>query len=95
MLDVKRVDDLQFLQLRNPWGSFEWKGDWSDNSDMWKKHPKVKAALHPDTEVGESDGIFWISWGDFRTYFSSIDACKRTTGLGVRVLWCCARIVCM
>ena len=30
------------LQLRNPWGSFEWKGDWGDGSDMWTQHPNAK-----------------------------------------------------
>lgn len=26
---------VNILKLRNPWGSFEWKGDWSDTSDCW------------------------------------------------------------
>jgi hypothetical protein len=21
--------------MRNPWGGFEWDGDWSDNSNKW------------------------------------------------------------
>lgn len=28
-------DEIKLIQLRNPWGDFEWKGDWSDNSDCW------------------------------------------------------------
>ena len=27
--------NVQLLKIRNPWGSFEWKGDWSDTSDKW------------------------------------------------------------
>eukprot|EP00971_Amphidinium_carterae_P330932 6464241-Amphidinium_carterae.1 len=26
--------------------SGEWKGDWSDKSDMWEKNPTVKKALN-------------------------------------------------
>ena len=28
--------NIQILQIRNPWGQTEWKGDWGDTSDKWK-----------------------------------------------------------
>ena len=36
-LTVTEADGKQtrIVNLRNPWGSFEWKGDWSDESDKW------------------------------------------------------------
>lgn len=31
----KSGQEVNIVQLRNPWGSFEWKGSWSDDSDDW------------------------------------------------------------
>ena len=28
-------DKVKLVLLRNPWGDFEWTGDWGDNSDLW------------------------------------------------------------
>lgn len=25
----------KLVQLRNPWGNFEWTGDWGDSSELW------------------------------------------------------------
>ena len=30
----------RILKVRNPWGSFEWKGDWGDKSDKWTDQAK-------------------------------------------------------
>jgi len=36
ILDVKQVSTGdRLVQIRNPWGSGEWKGRWSDNSRVW------------------------------------------------------------
>lgn len=38
---VKEVEGFRLVKLRNPWGTFEWQGNWSDGSSMWQKYPKV------------------------------------------------------
>ena len=30
----------KIVQVRNPWGNFEWKGDWSDDSPCWTDFAK-------------------------------------------------------
>jgi hypothetical protein len=60
------------ILMRNPWGKGEWKGPWGDKSDMWEKHPEVKAALKPEFK---DDGKFWISKEDFANNFESISVC--------------------
>ncbi|KAK6637651.1 hypothetical protein RUM44_008073 [Polyplax serrata] len=75
VLDVVDVDGVRLLKLRNPWGHYSWKGDWSDNSPQWT--PVLKKQLMPH---GASDGVFWISFEDVLKYFDCIDICKVRNG---------------
>ena len=36
----KQGKEVNLLKLRNPWGSGEWEGDWSDKSRCWT--PQLK-----------------------------------------------------
>ena len=38
--EVQRNGKERILKLRNPWGSKEWEGDWSDKSSKWT--PELK-----------------------------------------------------
>ncbi|XP_030753307.1 calpain-D-like isoform X2 [Sitophilus oryzae] len=75
LLDVRDIDGYRLLKLRNPWGHFVWKGDWSDNSSLWSRY--LKEELLPD---GPQDGTFWISFNDVLKYFDCIDICKVRNG---------------
>ena len=35
ILDVTDYKGERLIQLRNPWGTMEWKGPWSDGSAQW------------------------------------------------------------
>jgi hypothetical protein len=39
---VKEVNGFKMICIRNPWGSFEWGGDWADNDAKWDENPEVK-----------------------------------------------------
>ena len=65
------------MNLRNPWGTFEWKGKWSDqDTATWKQHPKIAKKVD---FVAADDGSFWMSYDDFLRIYNVIQICDRTT----------------
>jgi calpain-15 len=69
----------KLMKIRNPWGRFEWLGDWSDNSPCW--NDELRQELDADDVV--DDGIFWMSFDDCCKYFFSINVCMTKTETGV------------
>lgn len=59
---------LKFLLLRNPWGIFEWNGEWSNNSPLWTE--EMKHGLN--IKNGFEEGTFWMIESDFNHYFTNI-----------------------
>ncbi|XP_072254986.1 calpain-5-like [Pyxicephalus adspersus] len=59
LFSLFRTHKLRLVRLRNPWGSGEWKGAWSDGSEEWKKvsqRERKKLGVTVD-----DDGEFCIS----------------------------------
>ena len=75
VLDVRDLDGIRLLRMRNPWGHYSWNGDWSDQSDIWT--PELKEML---MSGGGDDGVFWIAYQDVLLYFDCIDICKVRLG---------------
>ncbi|XP_073994307.1 calpain 15 small optic lobes isoform X2 [Rhodnius prolixus] len=71
VLDVRDLNGIRLVRLRNPWGHYSWRGEWSDDSPVWT--PQLRELLMPH---GASDGVFWISFEDVLKYFDCIDICK-------------------
>ena len=66
-------ETVQLLRSRNPWGSGEWKGQWSDSSKKWENLPsKIKDKLDFQSKV---DGEFYISLSDFMKMFDQVTIC--------------------
>ncbi|KAM5170160.1 calpain-5-like [Mantella aurantiaca] len=75
LFSLFRTHKLRLVRLRNPWGSGEWKGAWSDESEEWKKvsqRERKKLGVTVD-----DDGEFWMSWEDFCTHFTDLTLCRR------------------
>ena len=75
MLDVRDLEGIRLVRMRNPWGHYSWSGDWSDNSPIWT--PELRDML---LSGGGDDGVFWIAFQDVLLYFDCIDICKVRLG---------------
>eukprot|EP00759_Apiculatamorpha_spiralis_P036330 PhF_6_TR36524/c0_g1_i5/m.53818/K08582/CAPN15; calpain-15 len=67
LLNARHVGTHRLVQLRNPWGRFEWTGAFSDKSTLWTDELRA-ACGWSDAD----DGTFWMSIDDFVTRFSSV-----------------------
>ena len=67
VFQAKEIDGVQLLQIRNPWGNFEWQGVWGDKSSKWT--PKMKKDLNLKVK---DDGLFWMDFTDVKKYFGRV-----------------------
>lgn len=61
---------IKILKLRNLWGVFSWKGDWSKNSPLWTE--EIKERVKPELDDKHT---FWIDFekliDNFEKFFVS------------------------
>lgn len=80
LLAVMTVGSTRLVKLRNPWGRGEWRGDFAPGSRSWTAALRAEAArthaAGADGSVEGGHGEFWMSWGDFLTYYATLTACK-------------------
>eukprot|EP00913_Durusdinium_trenchii_P019554 g18381.t1 len=60
---------FRMVQIRNPWGTGEWKGSWCDGSPLWMKYPHVQSALDFSSR---DDGTYWMQWEDFCKFWGYV-----------------------
>ncbi|CAG7838641.1 unnamed protein product [Allacma fusca] len=80
-------EKITLVRLRNPWGSKEWNGAFSDRSAEWtkiSKSEKDKLGLTVD-----DDGEFWMPYDDFISEFSDLSICRliNTSVFNFRKTW--------
>ncbi|XP_029436793.1 calpain-5-like [Rhinatrema bivittatum] len=75
LLSFFQARKLYMIRMRNPWGSTEWCGPWSDGSEEWKQVSRGEREKMGVTV--RDDGEFWMSFDDFCQYFTDLVVCRR------------------
>tara|TARA_B110000305_G_C19439053_1_gene640737 strand:+ start:193 stop:1578 length:1386 start_codon:yes stop_codon:yes gene_type:complete len=70
---IKEVDNLQLIRIRNPWGQGEWTGKFADEDEAWDDHKGLKEKLN---YVFKNDGNWWMRYDDFCAHFNKLYLCK-------------------
>ena len=76
---LKQLNGVQLINLRNICGSFEWKGDWSKGSQLWTED------LKKEVDYSQSDGDFWMTYEDLTINFQGINIYKTRNWEEVRI----------
>uniref|UniRef100_A0A8C7J9P0 Calpain 2, (m/II) large subunit a n=1 Tax=Oncorhynchus kisutch TaxID=8019 RepID=A0A8C7J9P0_ONCKI len=63
----------KLVRVRNPWGTVEWTGAWSDNSLEWNSVDFSERDV-----VKADDGEFWMSYTDFMKNYHRLEICTLT-----------------
>ena len=69
VIEVHEIGNVRLLGVRNPWGTFRWKGDWSHSSELWDQRQDVLDAVNP---VFESESEFYITIEDVAHAFHQL-----------------------
>ena len=70
---IREVDGLELIRIRNPWGQGEWTGKFADEDEAWDDQKGLKEKLG---YVFKNDGNWWMRYDDFCAHFNKLYLCK-------------------
>jgi calpain-7 len=92
LLDLRLVDGIRLLKVKNPWSHLRWKGKYSP-FDKTNWTPKLLATLKYNLKEAQSvdNGVFWIDWDSVKTFFDVIymnwNSCLFTHRVTIHHCW--------
>ncbi|XP_034017711.1 calpain-3b isoform X2 [Thalassophryne amazonica] len=73
---IKHDSKIRLIRLRNPWGRVLWKGPWCPNSKEWSTLSIADKDNLKKQTIEDSE--FWMSFEDFKKYFTKMEMCNLT-----------------
>ncbi|XP_017281705.1 calpain-5 isoform X2 [Kryptolebias marmoratus] len=65
---------LFLVRMRNPWGTTDWRGPWSQGSEQWQQ--LSRAEREKMGLIVRDVGEFWMDFQDFCRYFTDVVVCR-------------------
>ncbi|XP_022129624.2 calpain-7 [Pieris rapae] len=70
VLDVRFVNGVQLLKLKNPWSHLRWRGNYSElDTAHWTPSLKAQLNYDPDSAAQYDNGVFWIDYASILKFF--------------------------
>ncbi len=73
IMDIRDIDGLQLIRIRNPWGHSEWTGRFADEDEAWDDYKGLKEKLNYHFK---DDGTWWMRYDDWCANYNKIYVCK-------------------
>ncbi|XP_061619143.1 calpain-5-like isoform X2 [Phyllopteryx taeniolatus] len=74
LLKASGTSRLFLVRMRNPWGTTDWTGAWSQRSQQWQQ--MSRAEREKMGLVVRDVGEFWMDFEDFCRYFTDVVVCR-------------------
>ncbi|XP_045498046.1 calpain-7-like [Colias croceus] len=70
VLDVRQVQGVQLLKLKNPWSHLRWRGNYSElDTAHWTPTLRAQLNYDPDSAAQYDNGVFWIDYVSILKFF--------------------------
>ncbi|XP_037044700.1 calpain-7-like [Bradysia coprophila] len=70
VLDMREIDGVKLLQLKNPWSQTRWKGNYSEYDIVhWTKKLQQLLDYDPKQATRVDNGVFWMDYHSLLYYF--------------------------
>ncbi|XP_039453732.1 calpain-7-like [Culex pipiens pallens] len=70
VLDMREVDGVKLLQLKNPWSHLRWRGNYSElDVNHWTVELQQQLGYDPKLAANYDNGVFWIDYHSILNFF--------------------------
>ncbi|XP_069359715.1 calpain-7-like isoform X2 [Maniola hyperantus] len=70
VLDVRLVNGIKLLKLKNPWSHLRWRGNYSELDTLhWTANLRAQLNYDPDSAAQYDNGVFWIDYASILKFF--------------------------